>query len=85
MEERKRELEAHQKRKVEHDAKLKEIREKLSAAEKSGDSTVEELKKKMKDLEIEAEEIKKKDDEIKKQEKVGCGCLNIFTVFQIKL
>lgn len=64
-------MEAHQKRKVEHAAKLKEAQEKLAAAEKSGDAGVEELKRKMKALEVEAEEIKRKDEEIKKKEKVS--------------
>lgn len=70
MEERQREMEAHQKRKEEHAAKYKELQEKLAAAEKSGDATLEELKQKLKVLEVEAEEIRKKDEDIKKKEKV---------------
>lgn len=71
MEERKREIEEHQKKKEQHAAKLKEIQGKIAEAEKSGDSTVDELKEKLKALEVEGREIQQKDEEIKKQEKVG--------------
>lgn len=70
MEQRKQELEKHEARKIEHAKKLRETKTKLDEAEKNNASNVEELKKALKELETEGEEIRKIDEEIQKKEKL---------------
>lgn len=70
MEERKREQEQHEAKKIEHAKKLKETKEKVAQAEKGGAGDLEVLKKSLQELEKEAEEIKKRDEEMRKKEKV---------------
>lgn len=71
MEESKKELEGHEKRKVENAEKLKQTKQKLLDAEKFGAGDLQDLQKALKELEKEAEEIRKKDEEINKKEKVN--------------
>ena len=68
MEEKKKELEDHEKLKVEHKRKMNDVKQKLAEAEKTG-SNMEDLQKAIRDLEKEAEGIKNKEEEIVKKEK----------------
>lgn len=70
MEERKKELEAFEKRKQEHQQKLTATKNELLEAEKTNQSNIDDLKKRLRDLEIEKEKIKKDEEELNKKEKV---------------
>ncbi|GLV42549.1 Cdc37 [Carabus blaptoides fortunei] len=52
-----------------HETKLKDVKDKVSEAEKKGDMELESLKKEMETLEIESVNIKKKEEELRKKEK----------------
>ncbi|KAG5870037.1 hypothetical protein JTB14_026617 [Gonioctena quinquepunctata] len=70
MEERKQEAEAIEQKKTEHSKKLKDKREKLAEAEKTGVDNLDSLKKSIEDLEKEEEIIKKEEQEFKKKDKM---------------
>lgn len=72
MEERKRELEGHERRKAETLQKLKDTKEKLAKLENEGKDSddVTALKKFLQNLEVEEKRIIKKEEEMKKKEKL---------------
>lgn len=69
MEERKQELDGFEKQKNTYEQRLKDVKDKLATAEKSGDSELEKIRKQAEELEKEGDEIKKKQAEIEKKEK----------------
>ncbi|KAI4497013.1 hypothetical protein M0802_007961 [Mischocyttarus mexicanus] len=72
MEERKREQEEHEKKKIEHMKKLKETKEKLARLEneQKDSADLSTLKKVLQELEEEERQIKAREDEMKKKEKL---------------
>lgn len=71
MEERQKRLETFEKKKSDFLKKSAELKEKVSQAEKSNAENLTDLKKALQALDIEGEELKKAEDEMKKQDKVG--------------
>ncbi|XP_045472535.1 hsp90 co-chaperone Cdc37 [Harmonia axyridis] len=69
MAERQKEIEEFERKKKENAEKLNSTKADLKKAEETNAETVEKLRKKMKELEVEADQIKKKEEEIKKLEK----------------
>lgn len=70
MEKRKTELEEHEAKKIEHNKKMLDIKQKIEQSEKGGAGDLTDLKEALNKLEKEGEEIKKRDEELKKKEKV---------------
>ncbi|XP_071444246.1 hsp90 co-chaperone Cdc37 [Hetaerina americana] len=70
MEEQKKEREEYLRAKEQNERKLREARRKLQESEKNGVENLTELKCVLKDLEEEAENLRKKDFELQKKEKV---------------
>lgn len=71
MEEHQKEIEGISQKRSENAKRLQEMRAKLGDAAKSGSGDMEELKKALAKLEMEAEEIRKQDDEMQNKEKVS--------------
>lgn len=70
MEERKKEIEAFEKKKSENLQKYKSMKEKLAEAEKSQSLNLDELKKSLNELEKEKDAIQKEEDDLRKKDKV---------------
>lgn len=70
MEEQKREKEQLNRTKESNKKKIKEIKDKVSEAEKTGSSNLDDLKRALKELEKEAQELNSKTEDIEKKEKV---------------
>lgn len=70
MDERKREIEAFEKKKSENTKKVKELKEKVTKANDLKACDLEGLKKALQEAEKEAENIKQKDEELRKKDKV---------------
>ncbi|XP_044751825.1 hsp90 co-chaperone Cdc37 [Coccinella septempunctata] len=69
MAERQKEIEEFERKKRDNVEKLNTTKTELSKAEKTNVENIEKLRKQLKELEVEAAEIRKKEDEIKKKEK----------------
>ncbi|CAG9838961.1 unnamed protein product [Diabrotica balteata] len=70
MEERKHEFENLDKRKTEHSKKTNELKEKLKEAEKTNAENLAELKKAFQELELQGENLKKEEEEMRKKDKL---------------
>lgn len=70
MEERKRELDAFEKKKSEHSKIVKELKEKVTKAKDTKPCNFDELKKALEEAEKEADDIKKQEEELRKKDKV---------------
>ncbi|KAG8233139.1 hypothetical protein J437_LFUL010369 [Ladona fulva] len=70
MEEQRKEREKYEKIKLENERKRRETSKKLEESEKSGVGDTEALRKALKDLEAEGDALRKKEEELRRQERI---------------